>query len=180
MRAAVLHGALFSFCGTQLRGRVRGLRARVGVLQLQEQLAPGHMFAFVHKDPVDSGGGEGAGFEVLYRLDLSVGGNLAADGTAFDGGGAHRQCPLAVRESENQHDYEKGRDYERPAAAVVELCLSFCIQGVCIQMDRSKIAVPKLPFRREIEHSKRDLSELDAAFRSGMYCRTLALQPPPV
>jgi hypothetical protein len=63
--------------------------------------------------------------------------------------------------------------------------LSFCIQGVCIQMDRSKIAAPKLPFRREIEHSKRELSELDAsgldaAFRSEMYCGALALQPPPV
>jgi hypothetical protein len=47
-------------------------------------------------------------------------------------------------------------------------------------MDRSKIAAPKLPFRREIEHSKRGLFALDAALRSGMYFGALALQPPPV
>jgi len=100
MGAAVLHGVLFRLCGTQLRGRVRGLGARVGVFQLQKQLAFGHMLTFVDKDPADRGSGEGACFEVLDRLDLAIGGNLATDGAAFDDGGAHGQGALAIGKSE--------------------------------------------------------------------------------
>jgi hypothetical protein len=71
-----------------------GLRANVGVVELQQQLSFAHAVAFFDQQALYCGRDGSVRFKVLEGFNLAVGGDLAADGAALHRGGTHFQRGL--------------------------------------------------------------------------------------
>ena len=83
LRATGLQGGLIGLRGLHLCLSAGGLRANVGVVELQQELAFAHMVAFLDQQAFHRGRDGGVRFEILNGLNLAVGGDQAADGTAL-------------------------------------------------------------------------------------------------
>ncbi len=71
-----------------------GLRADVGVVELQQQLSLAHVVAFLYQQAFHRGRDGSMRLKVLDGLNLAVGGDQAADRTALHDRDAHFQRSL--------------------------------------------------------------------------------------
>ena len=67
----------------------RGFRTDVRVVQLQQYLALLYAIAFFDQQAANRGGNRSVSFEIVNGLNLAIGGDDAANGTALDSGDAN-------------------------------------------------------------------------------------------
>ena len=123
----VLHAGLRAL---EFSLRVRGLAADAGVVELKQELPLPDVVAFLHEQAAHGGVGGRVGFEILRGLDFAVSRDDAADGSAFDRGGADGNDLVAHGgERRQQHDGKNGahRDHE-PAVTHVKAPIFLCAQ----------------------------------------------------
>jgi hypothetical protein len=83
--------SLIGLGGLHLGLRAGRLAAQVGVIELQKQLAFADVVSFFHQQTLHSSCDRGVSFEILHGFHFAIGGNQAADGSAFHGCGANLQ-----------------------------------------------------------------------------------------
>ena len=84
-----MQGGFVGLRSFDLRLGACSLGANVGVVELQQELALAHVIAFFDQQAFYRGRDRSVGFEVLNGLNLPVGGDHAADGTALDRDGTY-------------------------------------------------------------------------------------------
>ena len=95
LRAAMLDGLHVGLRALELGLRMRGLAARLGIIQLQQRLTFFDVVAFLDEQAPDRRVHGRMGFEILCRLDFAIGGDHAPNGAALERGRAYRNNLLA-------------------------------------------------------------------------------------
>jgi hypothetical protein len=134
--ASGFEGGLFSLGGGELGLRAGGLRADIGVVEFEERLSFADVVAFFHEDALDAGGEGSVGFEVLDGLDLSIGGDEGANGSAYDRRAVYAKSATTGEDGDEQGGGGDSGDEPVQAAAggrsvriVVARCQPFIFQG---------------------------------------------------
>ena len=94
LRATGFKGGLIGLCGLHVGLSAGGLRANIGVVELQQELAFAHTIAFLDQQAFHRGCDGGVRFEIPNGLNLAVSRDETADGTALHRGGTHLQRGL--------------------------------------------------------------------------------------
>ena len=66
-----------------------GFRTDVGVIELQQNLASLYVIPFFNQQAANRGGNRSVSFEIVNGLNLAIGRDDAANGTALDSGDAN-------------------------------------------------------------------------------------------
>jgi membrane protein len=137
MSSTSLNRVLVSFCRLYLRQRPGSLGARVGILQLHQQIALAYALSLANVDLPDGRWGRCVRVEILNRLDLAVSGNCCNQVLLSYMVDPDGNFALAAGDKSRQHDYrENGDNDASPDVLAVTVALS---RVLCHQENKLKV-----------------------------------------
>jgi hypothetical protein len=143
--------------------RTRRLTAQIGIVELQEELSLTDVIAFLYKQTLYCGGDGRVSFEILYGLDLAIGGNEAPDGSALDRGCSDSQRGRAVEKGDGRkcREHTDGDQSACLARGGMPIRIVGCYQPVIFQGAARTTASINLPPRRlrKIAHLPKPLND---------------------